>query len=72
MSPEERQELKQEITGEIEAQKRLIVSLEETSNLGKVDHPDFGICTRCENPIPWGRIKVMPENVLCVPCAEKR
>lgn len=40
--------------------------------LEKVDQPDFGICIRCENPIPWGRIKVMPENVLCVPCAEKR
>jgi DnaK suppressor protein len=40
--------------------------------LGKVDHPDFGICIRGENPIPLGRIKAMPENVLCVPWAEKR
>lgn len=40
--------------------------------LKKVDHPDFGICIRCEKPIPEGRIMAMPENVLCVPCAEKR
>jgi RNA polymerase-binding transcription factor len=40
--------------------------------LEKVDQPDFGICIRCEKPIPHGRIMAMPENVLCVPCAEKR
>lgn len=39
--------------------------------LEKVDQPDFGICIRCEKPIPQGRIMVMPENVLCVHCAEK-
>lgn len=39
--------------------------------LEKIDRPDFGICIRCENPIPQGRIMAMPENVLCVPCAEK-
>jgi len=112
MNPKEREELKKEIAGEIEAQKRLIASLEITSQpvppddaigrltrmeaissksisdaslnsartklvkletaLEKVDRPDFGVCIRCENPIPWGRIKVMPENALCVPCAEKR
>lgn len=40
--------------------------------LEKVDQPGFGICIRCEKPIPQGRIMAMPENVLCVPCAEKR
>ncbi len=40
--------------------------------LKKVDQPDFGICIRCGKPIPEGRIMAMPENVLCVPCAEKR
>ena len=40
--------------------------------LEKVDQPGFGICQRCEQPIPKGRIMAMPENVLCVPCAEKR
>ena len=39
--------------------------------LSKVDLPDFGICARCANPIPEGRIMLMPENVLCVSCAVK-
>ncbi len=112
MKPEERNQLKREIVDEIEAQKRLIESLNETSKpvapdnaigrltrmeaissrgvseaslnsaktklakletaLEKVDQPDFGICIRCEKPIPRGRIMAMPENVLCIPCAEKR
>ena len=39
--------------------------------LGKVDHPDFGICVSCGNLIPHGRILLMPEATRCVPCAEK-
>ncbi len=39
--------------------------------LGKVDEPDFGICVGCDHPIPPGRILLMPEATLCVPCAEK-
>jgi RNA polymerase-binding transcription factor len=39
--------------------------------LGKVDQPDFGICVSCDNPIPPGRILLMPEATRCVPCAEK-
>ena len=46
-----------------------LVKLEKA--LSKVDLPDFGICARCSNPIPQGRIMLMPENVLCVSCAEK-
>ena len=39
--------------------------------LGKVDQPDFGICAACDNPIPPGRILLMPEATRCVPCSEK-
>lgn len=39
--------------------------------LGKADQPEFGICVSCENPIPSGRILLMPEATLCVPCTEK-
>ncbi len=39
--------------------------------LDKIDLPGFGLCARCSNPIPEGRILLMPENVLCVSCAEK-
>ena len=50
--------------------KAKLVKLEKA--LSKVDLPDFGICVRCLNPIPEGRIILMPENVLCVSCAEKK
>ena len=39
--------------------------------LGKVDQPDFGLCVSCDNPIPPGRILLMPEATRCVPCSEK-
>ena len=47
-----------------------LVKLEKA--LSKVDLPNFGVCVRCKNPIPQGRIILMPENVLCVSCAEKK
>jgi DnaK suppressor protein len=37
--------------------------------LGKVDHPDFGICIRCKQPIPIGRIMLMPHAQKCVKCS---
>jgi DnaK suppressor protein len=40
--------------------------------LEKIDQPGFGICGRCDKPIPFGRIMALPENTLCVPCAEKK
>jgi len=30
---------------------------------------DFGICLKCEKPIPVGRILIRPESLLCVNCA---
>lgn len=53
----------------LNSSKAKLVKLEKA--LSKVDLPDFGICTRCANPIPEGRIMLMPENVLCVSCAER-
>lgn len=35
-----------------------------------IDHPDFGLCRECEEPIPFARLKIMPETDLCVSCAE--
>jgi DnaK suppressor protein len=40
--------------------------------LKKIDDPDFGVCVNCENPIPHGRVMLMPESTLCVPCAERK
>lgn len=37
--------------------------------LSKVDEPDFGICMRCGQPIPEGRIMLMPHAKKCVRCS---
>ena len=37
----------------------------------EMDDQDFGICESCEEEIPFARLMVMPETVLCVSCASK-
>ena len=37
--------------------------------LKTMDDPDFGLCCECEEPIPFGRLMIMPESDLCVQCA---
>ena len=37
--------------------------------LQKVDNKDFGLCIRCGQEIPEGRLMIMPESVKCVRCA---
>ncbi|MBT8304456.1 MAG: TraR/DksA C4-type zinc finger protein [Bacteroidia bacterium] len=37
--------------------------------LGNLDNDDFGICGKCHNPIPLGRILLVPQNRFCVNCA---
>ncbi len=37
--------------------------------LSKIDDIDFGICVRCNKPIPLGRILLMPHAITCVNCA---
>lgn len=36
----------------------------------KLGSPDFGICIKCRNPIPIGRILIRPESLYCVNCAK--
>ena len=38
--------------------------------LRRIDHPLFGICIVCEESIGVGRMRVRPESVRCVGCAE--
>ena len=38
--------------------------------LDKVKDADFGLCMRCGNPIPIGRILLMPQSRNCVRCAQ--
>jgi RNA polymerase-binding transcription factor len=37
--------------------------------LAKIGSPDFGICVKCKQPIPVGRILIRPESLYCVTCA---
>lgn len=36
--------------------------------LSKLEDKDFGICIRCNTPIPLGRIMLMPHAITCVKC----
>ena len=37
--------------------------------LSKVNNDDFGKCIRCHQPIPPGRILIMPQARTCVACS---
>ena len=37
--------------------------------LTRLHDPDFGLCARCNNEIPLGRILLMPHSRFCVNCA---
>ena len=37
--------------------------------LNAIDGKDFGICLKCQEPIPIGRILLMPQSRFCVNCA---
>jgi DnaK suppressor protein len=48
----------------------LEAGLERTERaLAKLDEGTYGICDRCEKPIPERRLEAMPDSVLCVACA---
>jgi len=38
----------------------------------RIDKPMFGICIECEEPIGIERMKIRPESVRCVACADSR
>ncbi len=40
--------------------------------LPMINNPDFGLCGKCEEPIPFARLMIVPESDLCVQCAEAR
>ena len=40
--------------------------------LNKIENSEFGVCIRCSNPIPKGRMILIPESVTCVVCAEMK
>lgn len=40
--------------------------------LEKIERGVYGICEGCGEPIPKGRLKIMPSAILCVKCEEER
>ena len=38
--------------------------------LERVGTSDFGICLKCKKEIPFGRILIRPQSLLCVNCAQ--
>ncbi|MBL4707656.1 MAG: TraR/DksA C4-type zinc finger protein [Flavobacteriales bacterium] len=37
--------------------------------LSRIKHPEFGICARCQEIIPMGRMLLRPQSKSCVNCA---
>ncbi|MFN3951685.1 MAG: TraR/DksA family transcriptional regulator [Thermaurantimonas sp.] len=37
--------------------------------LQNLSNPEFGYCAKCKQPIPEGRILLMPESRFCVKCS---
>jgi DnaK suppressor protein len=38
--------------------------------INRIDTPDFGLCSICEEPIPLKRLMLIPETTRCVRCVE--
>jgi DnaK suppressor protein len=36
--------------------------------LGRIDSPGYGVCTKCNRPIPFERLKAVPAATRCVSC----
>ncbi|MBA2663319.1 MAG: TraR/DksA family transcriptional regulator [Bradymonadaceae bacterium] len=52
--------------------KEEIAGIEAALGRMKADPEDFGLCQDCEEPIPKGRLEVMPWALYCVGCQSKR
>ena len=46
--------------------KKLLTRLERT--LDRLHETDFGICQKCGNPIPFGRLQIIPHTTRCTQC----
>jgi DnaK suppressor protein len=48
-------------------------SLEKLKNaLQRIERGSYGTCIRCGGEIPIGRLNLVPETLVCVPCLEKK
>ena len=49
-----------------EREQRLIKKIDEA--LARMDQDNYGICERCEEEIPYPRLKARPVTTLCINC----
>ncbi len=49
-----------------EREQRLVKKIDEA--LGRIDQNIYGICERCEEEIPYPRLKARPVTTLCIDC----
>ncbi|MCF7953198.1 MAG: TraR/DksA C4-type zinc finger protein [Spirochaetales bacterium] len=54
----------------LEQNKQSLVKLQNA--LERIEKGSYGKCVRCGKEIPAGRLKLVPETLICVPCAEKK
>jgi DnaK suppressor protein len=50
----------------LEKAKQRIVILQNV--LSRVDTPSYGICVKCNKPIPFERLKAIPSSIRCISC----
>lgn len=49
-----------------EREQRLVKKIDEA--IGRIDQNIYGICERCEEEIPYPRLKARPVTTLCIDC----
>jgi len=54
----------------LEQNKQRLIKLRNA--LERIDRGVFGKCVRCGREIPSGRLRLVPETLICVPCAERK
>ncbi|HKJ84830.1 MAG TPA: TraR/DksA C4-type zinc finger protein [Spirochaetia bacterium] len=54
----------------LEQSRRTLERLENARR--RADTDTFGRCIRCGGEIPMGRLRLVPEALVCVPCSEKK
>ncbi|WP_134324865.1 TraR/DksA family transcriptional regulator [Cumulibacter soli] len=57
------------LTGLADAARARLAQVDDA--LARLDAGDYGICQRCGQPIPAGRLEVRPFAEYCLPCAER-
>ncbi len=54
-------------------QRRLEQELQQVlAALGRIDRRQYGLCLRCSEPIPYGRLVIRPTTTLCYDCQSER